>query len=431
MSFGLQGTINKSRIIIKVRKVKTTIKTLVLLLTIFLSTNFAQTVDSMKVLEWYSLFSEYHKNKDCESALPYGWKVIEANPVKFSKWIYFKMEECFWDLHDSETASPELKKSIVDTISYFYDLAIKHREEDKGYFQVRKAYVSEIWLSKGPEVVIPMYEKAFEWNSELSSFYYDRLGQLYKNNDDAENSFKLKALEIYNILSDREPDNEIWNTRKKDLVENIDELLKIVKASWEKDKQNIKKCKELAAIAIQASSFADAIEPIETILAQTPDDTKWLLQLASAYYKTDKLDKSEATYKKLIALEPNNKDHHLNLGIVYKETGKLSQARTEFNKASEVGNNWAYPIYLEGSLYEQSAGSCGDEWQRKLVYLLAQTTYRKALSMDGSLTAAKDRISALSGAIPTKEDYFFRNIKPGTVLQITCVGWIGRSVTAQ
>lgn len=407
---------------------KTLFKTFVISISIFYSLSFAQTPDSMKILENYSLFSEYHKNKDCESALPYGWKVIEANPSKFSKWIYYKMEECLWALHDSSNTSAELKKSIQDTIIYFYDLAIKYRDQDKGYFEARKAYVSEIWLSLPASTVIPEYEQAIAWQPELSSFYYDRLGQLYKNNDNGENGYKLKALELYNILSDREPDNETWSNRKKDLVENIDELLKIVKAAWEKDKTNPKKAKEYASVAIQASVFQEAIASLELLVSLEPDNVGLLSQLASSYQKTDKLAEAEKTYRKIISLQPENKDNYFNLGIIYKDMGKLAQARTEFIKASEKGGNWALPIYYEAYLYEQSASGCAD-FDRKVVYLLAYQTYKKALAMDGSLDQARERISALAGVIPTKEDYFFRGIKSGQVLPITCVGWIGKSVT--
>jgi hypothetical protein len=48
--------------------------------------------DSIKILELYSLFSEYHKNRDYESAVPYGWQVLECDKKKFAKWIYYKME---------------------------------------------------------------------------------------------------------------------------------------------------------------------------------------------------------------------------------------------------------------------------------------------------------------------------------------------------
>lgn len=382
----------------------------------------------MQILTDYSLFSEYYKNKDYISALPYGWKVLEADPAKFSKWIYFKMEDCLWSLHDSSSTDPELVKSIQDTIIYFYDLAIKYDSQEKGYFAVRKAYVSEIWLTLPAESVIPEYEQALAWQPELSSFYYDRLGQLYKNSDDGENGYKLKALDIYNTLSDREPDNETWNTRKKDLVENIDELLKIVKTTWEKDKTNPKKAKELASVAIQASVFKEAVEPLEFLVSQEPDNVGYLAQLASSYQKIDNLNEAEKTYKKIISLQPDNKDNYFNLGIIYKDMGKYAQSRSEFLNASEKGGNWALPIYYEAYLYEQSASNCED-FDKKVVYLLSYQTYKKALAMDGTLEQARDRINALSGVIPTKEDYFFRGLKSGDVLKITCVGWIGRSVS--
>lgn len=49
--------------------------------------------------------------------------------------------------------------------------------------------------------------------------------------------------------------------------------------------------------------------------------------------------------------------------------------------------------------------------------------------MDPSLDMARERINALAGAVPTKEDYFFRKLKSGDTIPITCVGWIGKSVT--
>jgi tetratricopeptide (TPR) repeat protein len=409
--------------------VKTLIQSIVLTLVLFAASNFAQTADSMKVLTDYSLFSEYHKNKDFASALSYGWSVIEANPTKFSKWIYYKMEECFWGLHDSSSTPPEMVKSIQDTILYFYDTAIKYRPEDKGYFQARKAYVSELWLSQPASVTIPAYEQAIAWQPELSSFYYDRLGKLYINNDDGTNGLKEKAIDLYTILVEREPDNPVWGNIITDLFGNIDDRLKFQKDAWEKDPQNEKKAKAFASTAIQASEWAMAVAPLEFLLTLEPENIGYLTQIGNVYNKIENTTKSEETFSKLIKLEPNNKDHYFYFGKALMEAGKYSQARTQFLKASEVGSGWALPIFYEGFLYEQSAGGCTD-FDRKVVYLLAQQTYRKALNMDPSLSEAKDRINALSGAVPTKEDYFFRGIKSGQTLTITCVGWIGKSVTA-
>ena len=408
---------------------KTFIQTFVISVLFFAATGFAQNSDSMKVLTDYSLFSEYHKNKDYVSALPYGWSVIEANPTKFSKWLYYKMEECLWAVHDSASSTPEMVKSTQDTVLYFYDLAIKYRDQDKGYFQARKAYVSEIWLNLPPAVTIPEYEQAIAWQPELSSFYYNRLGQLYINSDDGTNGYKVKAIDIYGILAEREPDNAVWTDIPRNLFENIDDLLKYLKETWEKDPQNEKKAKAYASAAIQASEWAQAVAPLEFLISKEPENVGYLTQIGNVYNKIENTTKSEETFSKLITLEPNNKDHYFYFGKALMESGKYSQARTQFLKASEVGNGWALPIFYEGFLYEQSAGGC-TEFDRKVVYLLAQNTYRRALNMDPALTEARDRINALSGAIPTKEDYFFRGIKSGQSMPITCVGWIGKSVTA-
>lgn len=393
-----------------------------------LSKSLAQQPDSLKVLEYYSLFSEYHKNKDYASAVPYGWKVIELAPVKFAKWIFYKMEECLWYLHDSSNISIDEKKAINDTILYFYDLALKYRPEDKAYFQVRKAFVAETWLNMNDDDVIKLYEQAFEWDKDLSTYWYNRLGQLYISNANENNDYKLKAIDLYNMLSEREPDNTAWVEILESLVENIDELVQITKKNWEANKDDLSRAWKYASTAIRAKDYNEAIIPLEFLVQKSPETINYWNQLATAYQKTEQLNKAEAAFKKLIQLEPDKKEHYLNLGIVYKDQGKFAAARTQFQIASEKGNGWALPIYYEGYLYEQSARSCSD-FEAKVVFLLAQQTYRKALSMDPSLEMARERINALAGAVPTKEDYFFRKLKSGDTIPITCVGWIGKSVT--
>lgn len=407
---------------------KTIIQNVAIAIVLFSSINFAQNPDSLECIKNYSLFSEYHKNKDFESALPYGWMVIEKCPNQFSKWIYYKMEECLWSVHDSAYTAAEMVKSMEDTALYFYDLAIKYREADKGYFQARKAYVSELWLKKPATVTIPEYEQAIKWQPELSSFYYNRLGQLYINTDDGNNGFKQKAIDIYTILVEREPNNPVWSQIITDLFGSIDEILAFQKDAWQKDPQSEKKAKALVLTAIQASEWAEAVAPLEFLLSKETENVGYLTQLGNVYTKLDNTQKSEEVFAKLIKLEPGNKDHYFYFGKALMDAGKYSQARTQFLKASEIGNGWALPIFYEGFLYEQSANNCSD-FDRKVVYLLAQNTYRRALNMDSALGEARDRINALAGAVPTKEDYFFRNLKSGTTIPITCVGWIGKSVT--
>ncbi len=387
--------------------------------------------DSTKILELYSLFSEYYKNKDYKSAVPYGWQVLQMNPSKFSKYIYYKMEESLWYLHDSTDIAPEQKQAIADTITYLYNMAEKYNPDAKGYYQVRKAFVEETWLNMPADSVIAAYELAFQYNPDLDPYYYQKLGQLYKDNASESNDYKTKAIDLYTKLSEKYPDDSQWTQELEGLVENIDELVALTKKNWEKDKENPEKAWKYASTAMRANDFQEAITPLEFLVQQSPESVNYWAQLAQAYQKTDQLNKAEDAYKKLIQIDPQNKNHYLNLGLVYKDKGQLAAARTQFQKANDAGNGWAQAVYYEGLLYEQAARNCTFDFNAKVVYQIAVDTYKKALSIDPNFSQARERINALSGSIPTQEDYFFRKYKSGQTVTPSgdCYSWIGKSVT--
>ena len=393
---------------------------------------YIQQPDSMQLIAQYSLFSEYYKNKDYVSALPYGWKVLQMNPVKFNKWIYYKMEDCMWKIHDSTDVSEDLKKEVTDSIETFYDYAIKYYPADKGYFEVRKAYVEQKWLNDNPDSVIVLYEQAFKDNPKLPVYYYDLLGQLYKENMSPDNDYQTKDIDLYNKLIDREPDNDEWTDKLMEIAQNPEQLLSILKQAWDRDKDNLAKGWRYVSMAIREGKYEDVVGPLEFLTQKDPKNINYWNQLATAYQKTNQLRKAEDTYKKLIELEPDNKNHYLNLGIDYKDEGQLAAARVQYEKASKIGNGWGLPIFYEGLLYEQAARDCGTfDFNAKVVYQLAVDTYKRAISLDNTATQAQERINALKGSVPTQEDYFFRGYKSGQTIPITgdCYGWIERSIT--
>ncbi len=412
----------------------------IILLLLFSSSAFSKTYmniyiqqsDSMQLIAQYSLFSEYYKNKDYVSALPYGWKVLQMNPVKFNKWIYYKMEDCMWKIHDSTGMSEEIKKEVTDSIKTFYNYAIKYYPPDKGYFEVREAYVEQKWLQENPDSVIATYEQAFKDNPKLPTYYYDLLGQLYKENMSPNNEYQSKAVDLYNKLIDREPNNDEWTDKLMELAKDPEQLLTILKQAWDRDKDNLAKAWRYASMTIRESKFEEAIVPLEFLTQKAPETVNYWNQLATAYQKTNQLKKAEEAYKKLIELEPDNKNYYLNLGIVYKDEGQLAAARVQYEKASKVGKGWGLPVFYEGLLYEQAARDCGTfDFSAKIVYQLAVDTYKKAISLDNTATQAQERINALKGSVPTQEDYFFRKYKSGQTIPITgdCYGWIDRSIT--
>ena len=387
--------------------------------------------DSMEVLKQYSLFSEYHKNKDYASALPFGWNVLNCNPVRFNKWIFYKMEDCFWYLHDSAGVTVEQVQLIEDTIIFFYDIAITYYADGAGYFGSRKAFTMETWLNFDPVSIISEYEKAIEIKPDISSYYYNRLGQLYIVNKSDANDYKMKAIDLYTSLVLREPDNPAWLEELKKIIEDPKQLLEIYKKIWYLDKQNIDKAWDYASIGIRNKFYEETTEPLLFLTQRSPETIDYWSQLAAAYQGLNQLPEAEEVLIKLITMDPDNQNHYLNIAIVYQEQKNFNKARQYFQTASEKGSGWALPVFYEGNLYEKAAMDCEFNFEAKMVYQLAIDTYRKAFNLDPNLTQAKDRANALSDSVPSKEDYFFRGYKTGQVLPITgkCYNWIGRSIT--
>jgi tetratricopeptide (TPR) repeat protein len=387
--------------------------------------------DSIEVIKLYSLFSEYHKNKDYQSALPYGWQVLECDKEKFAKWIYYKMEDCMWFIHDSAGTDLGEEFFIDDSILTFYDMGMKYYPDGEAYFQVRKAFVSETWLNLPADVCIAEYVKAYKLNPDMDTYYLNRLGQLYFNNQTDDNDYYDKALELYSDWAIREPDNPI---PREWLQENANDPTIILDANlktWELDPENLQKAWNYASTCIRYQEYERAIPALEFLTDKAPETVNYWNQLATCYNKVGQTNDAEKAYEKLIDLEPDNKDFYFNLGLIYKGQGKLSKARQYFETASSKAGGWGAAIYTIGLIYEQAASNCNDGWESKLVYLLAQDTYKRALSIDPSLSQARDRKNALSSAVPSQEDIFFHKLNSGDVVPITgdCFTWIGKSVT--
>lgn len=390
--------------------------------------------DSVNLITEFSLFYEAHKNKDYDFALEHGWTVINTDPSSFLRFKPFKkMEEILWYQYENNAESEEEKDQIADTTIYLYDKAVEYKDSEAGYFLARKAFVLETWKEADSKVIVEAYEAALEADPNLDSFYKDRLGQVYARNATEENGWKMKALDLYSALTEQDPENAVWLTRIDALAENIDELIEIRKKAWALDKNNIEKAYTYAETCLRAQMYEKALEALQFLTEKSPDVINYWRKLASTYTKLDRNDEAIQAYKKLIELEPNNRDNYLNIGIIYQKLGQLSVARSYFQKAQNASEEkWDLPIYYEAQLYETAARNCGFEFMDKCVYQLAVDTYKRAAGVGGQMSGtARDRVQALANSVPQAEDYFFRKLKSGTEIKIEgdCYGWINRSIT--
>jgi len=381
----------------------------------------------------FSLFWEAYKTKDYKFAYDHGWNVINDNPTNYLQYKPFKkMEDIIIFLRDSVATTEQDKNMYADTMIALYDKAVQYDSKNSDYFIIKKAYTIEVWKNAPTDEAIAAYEYALDKYPDAPSFYKDRLGILYSQNDDGENGYKLKALQLYSKLAEEDPENDTWNTRLKSLADNPEELADIMKRSWELDKENLSKAYAYAETCLNYQFYTRSIEPLEFLTKKSTDVINYWRKLALVYNKLNKSDASINAYKTLIELEPNNRDNYFNVALIYKDLGQLSVARSYLQKASNASSEpWDLPIFVEASLYEQAARDCGFEFDDKCVYQLAVDTYAKAAKLNGSQSgAARDRIKALSNSVPQQEDYFFRKLSSGTEIKIQgkCYNWINKSI---
>ncbi len=428
----------------RVKKLKSTLR--ILLAILFISgLSYAKPVvtnisvqDSVNIMVEASLFFESYKNKEYNTwTLEHGWKLLKTKPDAFEKYHpYLKMEKIMWTMHADTTGkvSPATKKMLNDSILVLYNMAVKYDTANTGNFLVRKAYVMEFWKKDSVKKVIAAYKKAFSSRKEIDdeAYYKDLLGRLYIENANDSNDYKIKALELYSKLSQEDPHNAMWVARIESLAENENQLVDITGKAWDLDKSNTEKAWKYASLCIGTQQWKRALVPLKFLISKAPDVINYWREIARVYDKLGRTNEAIQSYKKLISLQPNNKDSYVNIAIIYKNLEQYSVARSYLMKAEKVNPKWDYPYYILGTIYEQAARNCGFEFMDRVVYQLAVNTYKIAYHLGGSYSSsAAGRIDALASSVPQKEDYFFRQLKPGTTIKIEgkCYGWINRTIT--
>lgn len=415
----------------------TIIATISLLNTNLSAKNISDSGDSINVMVEASLFFEAYKIKQYEMwTIEKGFNVINIKPDFMPQYkIYKKMDKVIFEVYADSNTTEETKTLLADTVIYLYDKAAQYDKEDAGYYLLKKAYVLDQWKKSDPEISIAAYEQGFAIDTVYNTdeiYYADQLGNLYVNNMNDSNDYKMKALDIYMKLADLEPDNAVWNSKITRLAEDQTQLQEFMKKAWYQDKENSEKAWKYAMICKKNDDYEASLEPLKFLIEKNPEVINYWNEIARAYQKNDQVDMAINSYKKLIDLQPENRDSYFNLALLYKDMDQLSVSRSYLIKASKASPGWDYPTYIEAGLYEQAARSCGFEFEDKCVYQLAADTYRQVVRMGGEhASAAAERVSALQNSIPQKEDYFFRKKQNGDVIKIEgrCYDWIGKSIT--
>ncbi|MCI0708265.1 MAG: tetratricopeptide repeat protein [Ignavibacteriae bacterium] len=391
----------------------------------------------------WSLFSEYQRNGDHKSAVPYGWEVYKLDPKRF-KTLYQKLAECYFSFYE-KAETPEAKKAFADTIVIINDLGIEHAPDRASSHWLQKAYALENYFEgKRDKDAIAAYEKTLELDFKGIDFAYgDRLGQLYKNHANEDPSMKEKAIKLYQRYIDADPSNQIAVERMRTLASDPMELVAIYEKLLKSDPENIEYIWGAAQANMRAEQFAAAEKHLRKLTQKAATNATYWNELGKAQQHQRKFREAIDSYERALKLNAALKENFLNISVCWREMKNYDQARVFARRAASSDKGWGRPYIMIGEIYKAAVENCivgskNGDWTKldfddKLVYKLAQDEFAKAKATEPGLSNEVNQLTnALSTLVPTKEDYFFnkdRIVNGKIPIEGACYSWIKESVT--
>ncbi|MFC0603708.1 tetratricopeptide repeat protein [Winogradskyella pulchriflava] len=158
---------------------------------------------------------------------------------------------------------------------------------------------------------------------------------------------------------------------------------------------------------------ADTKVYVATVLLKKEKDEEAYQYLEEAYrLETDAYKKSNLAFR---------------IGVIYKNKGHYSKARTNLLDALKLNPSNGKPHLLIAEMYNDSAKNCGkDNFHQRAVYWLAAQEAEKASRVDPTLQKwVNQAVANYEAKAPTKEEIFLSGLA-GKTLKIGC--WINRSI---
>lgn len=405
--------------------------------------------DSAKAVRQYSLYQEYHKQKNYKDAYkPWSW--CFRNAPRASENLYIDGSDIL--KYKIKNAQPELKDAYVDTLEMMYDQRIElfaDAKQKRGELLGRKAV--DIYRAKPNEYqkVNEILKKSLELtgsNTIISVPYVYAITnkQLFK----ADKLEKSALIERYDRISQIMEENaqgggryastwEKYKGKVDDLMApylSCEDLISVYQPQFPDKKEDVEALKSIQSKLISSNctktDFYFSVS--EALFAQEPS-ASGAAGLGRGYLARDNLSEAAKYLRKAVELEKyedRKAEHYLALAKAYKGMKQYSQAKSAAYSAARLKSNWGAPYIFLGDLYVQGASKCGDSFKQKAVYWAAIDKYNQAKANDPSFKdEANRRISTYKEYFPSKEETFFHNLSEGAEYQVDC--WINETTTVR
>lgn len=400
----------------------------------------------------FSLYNEFFKQNDYESALPYWRKVSKTYP-KSTVNIYLhgiKMMEAKMD----EALMMETKLAYLDTIMQIYDKRMKYMDNVEQLLGLKAAKFLEtiIKLDLSEDEYIEKLKEGYGYAEKsietTGSKTYPAVIVLYMQTtkilyslDEFERSIVFDNYEkAMTILGDQLLDEDMMENAEKaiPLVESIIEssgaldcsgLEDFYQPKFVEDPSNVDLIKKiLRMFRAQDCESEFSIKLSEELYSLEPS-SEAAFNMARLFLKKEEYDKAFEYYKEAYTSESDTEKK----ALYYYEAAGLSlqqsllkQAVSFAKEAIKLKSDYCEAYMLIGEAYAQASKSFSDdEFQRSTVFWLAVDYFQKAANYANCSSDASSKVNFYQSYFPNKEEIFYQGLTVGNNHYLE--GWINET----
>jgi len=416
--------------------------------------------DSVTCVMNLSLYREFYKqwkqSKYKNSAVVDAqgpWRWVFENCPRASQNIYLDGATML-KYKFKKTDDDNVKKSLIDTLILIHERRIKYFPNDHktGEPQVGKilGYQGTDLYKLQPSEYAQAYEilkESVALSKEKSKsavfVYYFRATTKMAQKGFVDTTIvvdvydELSGYIDYNIKYNKEKQKtkkvEEWLNVKGNIDNTFEpfaqchDLVRVYQQKFDLNPNNIELLKKITAILDKKKCVEDPLYFETTVNLHRLEPSPESAYLIGKMLLIQKRFKDAIPYmEEALKMENQEKvdDAYLFLAEIFRATNNYSKARKMALGAARVNTEDGSPYVIIGDMYAASAKDCGtDDLTKKVAYWAAVDKYKKAKSVDPSLTDAMNkRIRSYQAHFPPTEVLFFHALKEGDSYTVGC--WI-------
>ena len=400
----------------------------------------------------YTLYKEFHRQKNYADALPHWLLTTEICP-KFATGVWSDGEKMF-KARIASADDPLVKQGLIDSLMWVYDQRVKYfganprypegyilgnkgvallkyrKEEVKTGYDILKRSVELQGKATKPPVVLTFMQASRQ-------LFIDGLA-------DAEqvlNDYAL-AMDVVDANLKDKP-NDVLYTKAKEGIEthftksgaaDCDALITLYEPDFEANASNEEWLKKISS-QLRRAGCTDSelyVTIAEALYAVNPDAGAGH-NLAVMFMKDEEFDKATGYLEKAIEIGQDSEelpDMYYELAqINYMHYKEYRTARQLCLQAVESRADWGQPYLLMGQIYIAAREEVfTSDFDQSTVFWAAVDKFSKAKRVDPEVAdKANEMIRSYSDHFPNNELLFFHTLKEGAPYKVG--GWINETTT--